>query len=606
MLYPIMTQSRQLISLDGIWNFIYDGVQLDESKAIGKFKNPISMPVPCSYNDIKEGINFRDHVGWVWYQRDLYITESLLKERLVLRFGSATHSAKLYINEKFVLEHKGGFLPFEIELNDIITSGINDVKIAVNNIVDFSTLPIGNFIETEINGKKMYKNTPMFDFFNYAGIQRPVNLYTTPHSYIEDVTITTDIINSTGFVNYSVDFIGNLDCTVKLIDEDGVIVAHGLGTNGKLKVKNANLWKPLNAYLYELQIEGRFEGKLVDQYLLPVGIRTVKVEGHNFLINNEPFYFKGFGKHEDSHIHGRGFDEALNVKDIGLLKWLNANSFRTSHYPYSEEMMRLCAREGIVVIDETPAVGLAIEKTTFFGQINNTNDVVKKTWETVTTFEHHKEVLNKLINRDKNNPAVCMWSIANEADTMKEGAQQYFKPLIDLTRKLDPQQRPVTIALVMEALPHNDLVSEYIDVISLNRYYGWYTLSGDLDMAEQSLREELREWTKFHPDKPILFTEYGADTIAGFHDTTSAMFTEEYQVDFYNTYHRIFDEFDNVIGEHAWNFSDFATSQELIGFLRVQGNKKGIFTRDRKPKMAAHMFKNRWNKIPEFGYKKDK
>ena len=63
---------------------------------------------------------------------------------------------------------------------------------------------------------------------------------------------------------------------------------------------------------------------------------------------------------------------------------------------------------------------------------------------------------------------------------------------------------------------------------------------------------------------------------------------------------KVYDEFDFVVGEHAWNFADFATSQSL---LRVQGNKKGLFTRDRKPKMVAHYFRNRWSAIPEFGYK---
>lgn len=77
-----------------------------------------------------------------------------------------------------------------------------------------------------------------------------------------------------------------------------------------------------------------------------------------FLINGKPFYFKGFGKHEDSEIHGRGMDLALNVKDFNLLKWMGANSFRTSHYPYSEELMMMADREGFVIIDEAPAVGM--------------------------------------------------------------------------------------------------------------------------------------------------------------------------------------------------------------------------------------------------------
>ena len=98
--------------------------------------------------------------------------------------------------------------------------------------------------------------------------------------------------------------------------------------------------------------------KLIDCYKLPIGIRTIKVTDKQFLINGKPFYFKGFGKHEDSEIRGKGYDEVIVIKDFNLLKWIGANSFRTSHYPYAEEILYLADREGIVIIDEVPAVGL--------------------------------------------------------------------------------------------------------------------------------------------------------------------------------------------------------------------------------------------------------
>lgn len=97
--------------------------------------------------------------------------------------------------------------------------------------------------------------------------------------------------------------------------------------------------------------------------------------------------------------------------------------------------------------------------------------------------------------------------------------------------------------------------------------------------------------------KPLIITEYGADTVMGLHDTTSVMFTEEYQVDYYKMNNKVFDSFDFVIGEQAWNFADFATGQ---GTVRVQGNKKGLFTRDRRPKLAAHYFRERWAGISDF------
>ena len=88
-----------------------------------------------------------------------------------------------------------------------------------------------------------------------------------------------------------------------------------------------------------------------------------------------------------------------------------------------------------------------------------------------------------------------------------------------------------------------------------------------------------------------MITEFGADTMPGQHETVPAMWSEEYQSEVLRMYHRVFDAAPAVIGEHVWNLADFATSQ---GAMRVGGNRKGVFTRDRKPKAAAHVLRARW------------
>ena len=104
-----------------------------------------------------------------------------------------------------------------------------------------------------------------------------------------------------------------------------------------------HLWQPGDGYLYELQITliDADSDSAVDHYVLPVGVRTVRIERTQFLINNEPFYFKGFGKHEDLNVHGRGHDNSALAHDFALLEWIGANSIRTSHYPYAEEVLDL-------------------------------------------------------------------------------------------------------------------------------------------------------------------------------------------------------------------------------------------------------------------------
>src|SRR6185437_11682829 len=108
---------------------------------------------------------------------------------------------------------------------------------------------------------------------------------------------------------------------------------------GALRVDDVVLWQPGAAYLYTLTVAALKAGDVVDEYSLPVGVRTIEVRGAEFLINGTPFYFTGFGRHEDSAIRGKGHDNAYLVHDFQLMDWIGANSFRTSHYPYAEEVM---------------------------------------------------------------------------------------------------------------------------------------------------------------------------------------------------------------------------------------------------------------------------
>lgn len=595
MLYPQLNESRLLTDLSGIWRFCLGGEEFEEELMTSPFDKWENVAVPASYNDQKADINFRDHYGFVYYQKEFSLPAFCFSERTVLRFGAVTHKAVIYLNGEKLTEHKGGFLPFEAEISGKIKAK-NLLSVAVDNRIDFSTLPVGNESRLAMFGSGLpdfesvrktqmkKENYPNFDFFNYSGINRPVKIYTTPKAYIEDISVNTLVNGNRAIVKYSVSCFGEGKIKAALLDRENREVGKAEGECGAITVEKPILWQPGKAYLYTLKVSF---GK--DVYYEKVGIRTVEVDDERFLINGEPFYFKGFGKHEDSENHGRGLDEVLNVKDISLMKWMGANSFRTSHYPYSEEMLNLCDEEGIVVIAETSAVGLNFPN-------------IKEDWykDLAGTKEHHEDVIRQMIARDKNHPSIVMWSLANEPDSSvkNESALEYFKPLYDLAHECDIQSRPVTVVVCNNNYV-NDLTAPYMDVICLNRYYGWYIFGGNLDYAAQAMREDMKYWEQFH--KPVIITEYGADAVSGIHSAVPNMFTEEYQAQYYEKMNGVLDEFNFIAGEQAWNFADFATIQ---GTLRVDGNKKGIFTRDRRPKLSAHYFRNRWKNIPDFFYKK--
>jgi beta-glucuronidase len=509
--------------------------------------------------------------------------------RIVLRFDSATHRAVVWLGETEIASHEGGYTPFEADITDLVAAG-DEVRVTavVNNELSFQSIPPGVVEDTPLGRRQMY----FHDFFNYAGLHRAVWLYSTPTTYISDVTVVTDRDGSTGLVRYAVEATGDADHSVRatLRDHEGASVASGEGPTEELSVREAHLWAPGDGYLYDLEVElVDAAGDVLDSYVQTVGIRTVEVRGSQFLINDEPFYFTGFGKHEDSAVRGKGHDDAFLVHDFALLDWVGANSFRTSHYPYADEVYDYADRQGIVVIDEVAAVG---QNMGLGGGIFGTQSYVTFSPETVNHASQavHARAIRELVGRDKNHPSVVLWSIANEPESDTDAARTYFQPLFALTRELDPT-RPVGFVNVMLA-PHGKCqVSDFADVLMLNRYYGWYVNTGDLPAAEVAWRTELEAWAT--EGKPIIITEYGADTVAGLHSVTPVPWTEEYQVEYLEMNHRVFDAFDAVVGEHVWNFADFATSS---GIFRVDGNKKGAFTRDRRPKAAAHALRRRWRR----------
>ena len=594
MLRPQDTVSRERRSLNGLWQFSLDAEGVGRTE--GWWNRPLAsareIPVPASYNDIFADAKVRDHVGDVWYQTQFRVPSRWAGERIVLRFDSATHRAVAWVNGTQVVEHEGGYTPFEADVTDVVEPGAeNRVTVVVNNVLTWQSIPPGYVEETPEGRRQFY----FHDFFNYAGLHRTVWLYTTPTSYVSDVTVVTGLSGSTGTVNYRVETVGaeGSEVRVALRDAEGAEVARATGSSGELSVEDVHPWRPGEGYLYDLTVELWGTGEApIDVYSLGVGVRTVQVDGARFLINGEPFYFRGFGKHEDSVVRGKGYDNAYMVHDFVLMEWLGANSFRTSHYPYAEEVLDYADRHGIVVIDETPAVGL---NTGIGGGIFGGKPMKTFSEETVNgaTQDVHRQAIRELVARDKNHPCVVIWSIANEPESDTPESRAYFEPLAAETRRLDPS-RPVGFVNVMLAPADKDVVSDLFDVLMLNRYYGWYVNSGDLANAERALETELNAWVKKH-GKPIIFTEYGADTIAGLHSVTPIPWTEEYQADLLEMTHRVFDRVDAVVGEQIWAFADFATG---FAIFRVDGNKKGVFTRDRRPKAAAHLLRRRWQRLP--------
>jgi len=558
MLYPKSNRCRDLYNLNGVWEFkIVEEDFLPQKPLKGS-----PMAVPASYNDIVTDKKQKNHEGKVAFERTfaLPIRENTLYR---LRIGATSHKCEVYVNGEKIGDGINGYFPIDLPLENLQEE--NRLTVVVDNRLDSSTLPPAEFKE----GRQVIHH----DFYNFTGIHRDVLVYSLPKKHIEDIFIKTVVGGDYSAV--SVDVIGEyqtIKYTVKDMDGKEVVSSQ----TGTFRIENPTLWDTENPYLYSLTVETD-----ADTYTETFGIRKVALKGREFLLNDKPVYFKGFGLHEDFHVLGKGASNALNLRNFECLKWINANSFRTSHYPYSEDIMYLADKYGFLVIDEVPAVGM-----NKFGLGNVFGEDKMVTSQTKTI---HKKLIRQLYERDKNHPCVVTFSLANEPCTSEDGALEYLTDIFDYARTF------IDLPLVfVNCTPvETEKCCHLSDYLLINRYYAWYyNHHGDLTDVETYLKPELEKYAEKY-DKPILFSEFGADTIEGNHSLPSETFSEEFQMEFIAEHCKLFDSLDYVIGEHVWAFADFKTKQ---GLTRVRGNRKGVFTRERQPKLAAHWLKMRWER----------
>lgn len=596
MLYPQSNPFRQMHDLSGFWDFRFDPEdEGHQQQWSGGFEPVEVIAVPASWNDQFE--DWRDYTGTAWYQTTFDRPWGWQGQRIFVRFNAVSYLSEVWLNGACLGTHEGGHLPFVFDITDRVNAADNVLVVRVNGDMLPDRVPPGGLSgQPGVAFPTVNFPDANYDFFPFCGIQRPVLLYTEPKTAIRDLTVITGIEGATGSVEVQIERTSDAPVTARV-----TLTGHGasLAIDQELDaatscitltVPDAALWSPDAPNLYDLRVELLSDDTAVDCYTLKIGIRTIAVEGDQLLLNGEPVKLVGFGRHEDFPVVGKGLLPALIVKDYALMRWIGANSFRTSHYPYSEQMMDLADRLGFLVIDETPAVGL------FFLDmgLEKRNRLCE-------------QMIRELIDRDKNHPSVIMWSLANEPHTAtlearaayqqsfeiidnpsRPEAVAAFKAQADLAHTLDPT-RPITLVSHEGALEES---FEFVDVVSLNRYYGWYTQSGQIDLGLEHLAKEIDLVYSRYP-KPFIFSEFGTDTIPGHHAQPPEMFSEEYQAEFLTRQIALTDSRPFIVGQHIWNMCDFKTSQ---GVMRMGGyNLKGVFTRDRRPKLAAHRLRELWN-----------
>lgn len=375
------------------------------------------------------------------YKRSFTVPASWKDKQVYLHFAGVQSALHVWVNGKQVGYHEDGMTPAEFNITKFLKDGENSVSAQVINWSD------GSYLEDQ-------------DFWRLSGIYRDVFLYATPNVHIRDFHVKTDLDEN--YVN------AVLDVTVKLgnpsnknIDKNTVKLtlsdARGKLVTGKIISPPFNITESIsspakwtaetpNLYLLTLQLLDE-KGKVLETINHKIGFRKVEIRNGQLLVNGQAVEIKGVNRHEFDMYEGRTISRELMVKDIMLMKQLNINAVRTSHYPNAPEWYSLCDEYGLYVMDEAN-----LESHELWAN--------KKVYlsEDAAWTKAFVERGTAMVERDKNHPSIIFWSMGNET-----GWGKNFDSMYAAIKRIDPT-RPVHYESQIPA--YEKILSRY-DIISL-------------------------------------------------------------------------------------------------------------------------------------------
>jgi beta-glucuronidase len=335
------------------------------------------------------------------------------------------------------------------------------------------------------------------------------------------------------------------------IPEAGIKVAISTDKAGRAEFHfsaKLKLWSPSDPKLYDVILSGAGD-RVKDQ----VGFRSIETSGNKILLNGKPIFLRGISMHEEAPFrNGRASSLEDDKILLGWVKELGCNFVRLAHYPHNEGMTRLADRLGLLVWSEVPVYW-------------------DTAWSNPATLADAQDQIRDNIARDQNRASVVLWSVGNETP-IDPARTEFFKSNIAYVKQLD-NTRLVTAALnrTDRAEPFvramNDPVGEYLDVLGMNEYLGWY--EGKLADTEKM------QW-KFAYNKPLIVSEFGAEAPAGQHGDPGAIWTEEYQSGFYEQHIKMLTKIPSLAGMSPWVLMDFRSPRRLLPGVQDYENRKGL------------------------------
>lgn len=536
------------------------------------------MKLPCSWNVFAPEYSIYD--GSMVFTRKFSYKPSgtgeggIARERVFLKIGAVNYIGRVFLNGNYIGMHRGGSTPFYFEITDFLKAE-NRILIAADSTRRPEQVPTENT-----------------DWFNYGGIYRDIELIRVPAVFIKQFRISlvpgqfTDVGESCSRTDKtSKNYKGVIKIKLSEKSDSKVVVKiEELGVSLEVDVKAGEgqlefelgtglaLWTPEMPKLYEVEAVLLDGGQnILDKVSDEVGFRDIQVRGREILLNGEPVFLRGISCHEESVQNGKALTDEERIQNLQLAKELGCNFMRVAHYPHHENMAKLADRMGMLLWEEIP-VYWAIQ------------------FERQKTYKDAENQLAELINRDWNRASVIIWSVGNEnADTDERLA--FMSRLAEFAHKED-ETRLVSAACLVDGERNiiADRLADYLDVIGINEYCGWYT-------PDFSKLPELME--NSNPSKPVIITEFGADALPEHHGTVSDKGTEECQADVYEKQIATLRRIDYVKGMTPWILYDFRCPRRT-SVLQKYYNRKGLLSADKNyRKMAFRILQKFYQELQE-------
>ncbi|MEO7522417.1 MAG: glycoside hydrolase family 2 TIM barrel-domain containing protein, partial [Gemmatimonas sp.] len=451
-----------------------------------------------------------------WYRRSLELDAALAGKRLFLHFEGANQVAEVFVNGRAVGRHVGGYTAFTFDVTDFVRRDApNIIAVRVDNSHSADIPPL--------NG----------DFTFYGGIYRDVWLVATAPVHITmadhgssgvfvdtpNVSDTSATVRIRGTVTNELATAQRVTVVSRVVDSQQrevtmlratVDVApkasasfHQLST----ALPNVRLWSPESPAMYRVYTTVQVNGVSVDEVYSPLGFRRFHADaGRGFLLQGKPYRLFGTNRHQDRAGYANALPDWAHREDVSLIKNAGFNFLRLAHYPQDPAVLDAADREGLVVWEEIPVVNLISLSQAF--------------------ADNSEYMLVEMIRQHYNHPSVALWGYMNEVllQPPRPEPAGYRERIVSLAKRLDARAhredstRQTVTAISIEEIDNGTGMQDVPDVLGFNLYFGWYYRRLD------GLGAYLDTLHRRHPTRPVLVSEYGADSDERIHTANPRAF----------------------------------------------------------------------------------